>query len=65
MEKLIKKSSKQLIRKTKIGNLNDKNVLMKNNEKKNRKQLYEKLYKKKEKILKNNEINYEHLCKIG
>ena len=33
MEKLIKKSSKQLIRKTKIGHLNDKNVLMKNNEK--------------------------------
>ena len=33
MEKLIKKSSKQLIRKTKIGHLNDKNVLIKNNEK--------------------------------
>ena len=41
MEKLIKKSSKQLIRKTKIGHLNDKNVLIKNNEK-NRKQHYEK-----------------------
>ena len=40
-----KKNSKQFIRKIKIGHLNDKNVLMKNNEK-IRKQLSEKLCKK-------------------
>ena len=33
MKKLIKKNSKQLIGKTKIGYLNNKNVLMRNNEK--------------------------------
>ena len=32
-EKLIKKGSKQFIRKTKIDYLNDKNVLLKNKEK--------------------------------
>ena len=45
LKKLIKKNSKQLIRKTKIDHLNDKNVILKNNEN-NRKQLFEKLCKK-------------------
>ena len=74
MEKLIKKNSKQLIRKTKIGHLNDKNVFTKNNENIENNflknyvkigKIYEKLYKKKEKFLKNNEINSENLCKNG
>ena len=59
MEKLIKKNSKQLIRKTKIGHLNDKNVFTKNNENIENNflknyvkigKIYEKLYKKKRKI---------------
>ena len=34
MKKLIKQNSKKLIQKTKPGHLNDKNVVLKNNEKK-------------------------------
>ena len=45
MEKLIKKCSKKLIWKTKAGYLNEKNVILKNNEK-NRKQFL-KMYIKK------------------
>ena len=57
MDKLIKRSSKQLIRKSKIGHLDDKNVIMKKIEN----NFYEKLCKKIgnffEKIGKNYEKN--------
>ena len=60
--KFIKKSSKKLILRIKTGHLNNKKVRLKNNGK-YRKQLFEKLYKKLEKFMKNNEINSENLCK--
>ena len=69
MEKLIKKSSKNVIRKIKSGHINNKNVLLKNNEK-NRKQISKKLCKNYINFLKiyikkgkNNDINSENLCK--